>query len=133
MAPLRIEIGGSGYKSIDTLVWDNVPPFAVLTGVNGAGKTQLLELLAYKLTDTEHPQLGNLSDVHVVVTGETIAPDAVAYLPNEWNLANPTLGIAEMQNAKQNLYGQLSPQNIRTDVSKKSMRARLERLLGIVT
>ena len=34
------------YGSIPDLEWSDVPPFAVLTGVNGAGKTQFLEVLA---------------------------------------------------------------------------------------
>lgn len=34
------------YKSIPSgFKWDNVPQFSILTGVNGAGKTQLLEVL----------------------------------------------------------------------------------------
>jgi hypothetical protein len=43
LTPLTIEIkldGSQGYKSIRELVWDGVPPFAILTGVNGSGKTQ---------------------------------------------------------------------------------------------
>jgi len=35
------------HGSISNLEWPDVPPFAVITGVNGAGKSQLLEVLAY--------------------------------------------------------------------------------------
>jgi energy-coupling factor transporter ATP-binding protein EcfA2 len=34
------------YKSISTLDWRDIPKFAVITGANGSGKTQLLELIA---------------------------------------------------------------------------------------
>lgn len=34
------------YKSISTLEWVDIPKFAVITGANGSGKTQLLELIA---------------------------------------------------------------------------------------
>ncbi|SDJ36407.1 AAA domain-containing protein, putative AbiEii toxin, Type IV TA system [Paraburkholderia steynii] len=34
------------YISIQPMVWRDVPPFAVITGENGAGKTHLMELLA---------------------------------------------------------------------------------------
>lgn len=34
------------HGSISDLVWPEVPPLAVLTGVNGAGKSQLLEVIA---------------------------------------------------------------------------------------
>ena len=34
------------YKSIPSgFTWNNIPPFSIITGVNGAGKTQLLEIL----------------------------------------------------------------------------------------
>lgn len=135
LVPLQIEIGGPGstrYKSIDHIIWDNVPGFAVLTGLNGSGKTQLLEVLAYRLTNTRHPQLGDLSGVRVTITGETIDPDAVAYIPSRWDIAgSPVLGIAEMQQAKQQLFERLHERNIHSDISKRAMRARLERLLGV--
>jgi len=34
------------YGSVKDITWEGVPPFAVLTGRNGVGKTQLLEVLA---------------------------------------------------------------------------------------
>ncbi|WP_374510999.1 AAA family ATPase [Niveibacterium sp.] len=34
------------YKSISSLHWQGIPKFAVITGGNGSGKTQLLELIA---------------------------------------------------------------------------------------
>ena len=42
---INIRIEGQ-HGSISDLEWRDVPPFAVLTGVNGAGKSQLLEILA---------------------------------------------------------------------------------------
>ena len=36
----------SRYKSLqEGFEWNNIPPFAVITGVNGVGKTQLLEVI----------------------------------------------------------------------------------------
>jgi hypothetical protein len=43
---ITIRIEGQ-HGSISNLEWPDVPPFAVITGVNGAGKSQLLEVLAY--------------------------------------------------------------------------------------
>lgn len=135
LAPLTIEIGGAGsikYKSIDSLVWENIPPFAVLTGLNGSGKTQLLELLAYKLTSTEHPQFPDLEKVQVTVTGDKFGPDAVAFLPSRWEISGaPALGIAQMQAVKQQLWDQLRTHNIRHNMILKAKRARLERQLGV--
>lgn len=134
LGSLKIEIGGAGsasYKSIDELVWDNIPPFAVLTGLNGSGKTQLLELLAYKLTNTFHPQLNDLRQVRVVITGDSFGPDAIAYLPSRWDIGGASaLGIGEMQQATQQLFQQLR-QNSPYDMAQRTKRARIERLLGV--
>jgi AAA domain, putative AbiEii toxin, Type IV TA system len=135
LAPLRIEIGGVGsacFKSIDHVVWDNIPELAILTGLNGSGKTQLLELLAYKLTGTSHPEVPDLERIPVTISGDTFGADAVAYLPCRWDIAGaPGLGIAQMQSAKQQLYNDLRQINIGNDMAKRLKRARLERLLGI--
>lgn len=134
LAPLRIEIGGSGsqaFKSIDELVWDNIPSLAVLTGVNGAGKTHLLELLAYKLSGTPYPGI-DISTVNVTVSGDSFGPDSVAYLPSRWDIGgSPALGIGEMQNAKRQLYEELRTYNLGGDMARRLRRARIERLLGV--
>jgi recombinational DNA repair ATPase RecF len=56
--PLSIFITPQGtgrYKSISTVAWENIPGFAVLTGRNGSGKTQLLEVLAYHFSGAVPP------------------------------------------------------------------------------
>lgn len=42
--PWSLRIYGT-YKSIQDMVWDDIPPFAVLTGPNGSGKSQLLQAI----------------------------------------------------------------------------------------
>jgi AAA15 family ATPase/GTPase len=42
---INIRIKGK-YGSISELEWLDVPQFAVIMGVNGAGKSQLLEVIA---------------------------------------------------------------------------------------
>ena len=135
LTPLRIEIGGPGslpYKSISELVWEDIPPLAVLTGVNGSGKTHLLELLAYKLTQTFHPELGDLAKVKLSVAGDAFSPDVVAFLPNRWDIpAVQPHSIAYMQNTKLNVRNDLQLPNTRQDMSRKARRTRIERMLGI--
>ena len=41
---MKIEVI-DGYNSVDPFVWDNVPSLSIITGLNGAGKSQLLELI----------------------------------------------------------------------------------------
>ncbi|EMO62625.1 hypothetical protein LEP1GSC133_1794 [Leptospira borgpetersenii serovar Pomona str. 200901868] len=42
---IAIETNPKGYKSLKNFKWENIPDFAVITGLNGSGKTQLLEAL----------------------------------------------------------------------------------------
>lgn len=37
------------FKSLDKIKWENISDFSVVTGVNGSGKTHLLELIASSL------------------------------------------------------------------------------------
>ncbi len=45
-----ITINEIGYKSLKNFVWENIPDFAVITGLNGSGKTHLLEAINGKST-----------------------------------------------------------------------------------
>jgi hypothetical protein len=128
LTPIRIEIGGKDsqpYKSIDHVVWENVPAFAVLTGLNGSGKTQLLEILAHRLTGTWNPQLGPQTGTDVTITGDAFGPDSVAYIPGRWELGgSPVLGIAQMQEAKRQLYDQLRHDHVtQHNIGLRTMRA----------
>jgi ABC-type lipoprotein export system ATPase subunit len=136
MATLRIEIGGTeskAFKSIDRLVWDEIPGLAILTGVNGSGKSQLLELLAYKLTNTHYLHYGDiLRQTKVTVTGDSFGPDSVAYLPSSAEIpGSPALGLAQLQQAKAQLYQQLQPQNVANNLSMRAKRSRIEKTLGV--
>jgi energy-coupling factor transporter ATP-binding protein EcfA2 len=133
---LKIEIGGAGsakYKSIENIVWENIPPFVVLTGLNGSGKTQLIELLAYRLSNARHPQNGDLSAVHVKVTGDSFGPDSVAFLPNQWTISSSqALGIGELQQVKRQLFQQLQHEHqIQGNLGLTIKKARLETILGV--
>jgi predicted ATPase len=134
LAPLRIEVQprqSAHYKSIEDLVWDNVPPFAILTGVNGSGKTHLLELLAYKITGTTHPQNVDLNKIDVSVTPESFGPESVLYLPSAWDMQSaPALGVAQLTQIKEHLYQQLQPQQVQNQLGGRARRARLSQILG---
>src|ERR1700722_12802620 len=97
--PLRFEIGGpesKPYKSIDALVWENIPTFAVLTGVNGSGKTQLLELLAYKLSNTTPPAHIEVAATKVVAS-EAFGASTVVYIPGTNVLSQANVGIEQIR------------------------------------
>ena len=131
---IRIEINsqpGRRYKSIDNLVWDDVPGLAVITGLNGAGKTQLLEILAFKLTETRHPEQGALDGIDVKITGDAFGPESVAYLPSRWEMTPAVhLGISQMQQAKGQLWNEVRQQQTTTDIRTKSRIARIQKIVG---
>jgi ABC-type molybdenum transport system ATPase subunit/photorepair protein PhrA len=131
--PLRIEIGTPGnppFKSIEHIVWEDVPPLVVLTGLNGAGKTQLLEFLAYRITGVAHPEFPQITQFHLKIDGDTFGPDAVAYIPNYWSISgNPGAAIPDLMNAKHQLHTQLTQHS--NDLLGRSRQARLKKFLGL--
>jgi ABC-type Mn2+/Zn2+ transport system ATPase subunit len=78
---MQINFSGK-YKSITSFTWSDVPEFVVITGPNGTGKSQLLELIhntvINKYNTTERVQ----------ITGKTLKPDEITYLKGEWQLQN---------------------------------------------
>jgi ABC-type molybdenum transport system ATPase subunit/photorepair protein PhrA len=78
---IHITPSGSGYKSIKTLDWTNIPPLSIITGKNGSGKTQLLELLAYHFTGTGPPQ--GLMEVSVNIEGLNLDADEIGFVPSK--------------------------------------------------
>ena len=130
---LFIELGSDSsesYKSINKISMHNLPPFTVLTGVNGSGKTQLLQALAYKLSGTNNSRFPQLNDMPVTVTGDTIGPHEVAYLPNTENAFRvETINISNIQKSKQSFLQGLS--NTDNNIEKHILRERVKRKYGI--
>lgn len=132
-SPFNIEIipNGQGYKSIKAVAWDDVPSFAIVTGRNGSGKTQLLEILSYHFTGTrphQHIPFG----VQVNVTGAQIAADEVGYVPSAGRFSGgSSASVAQMQNLRQNLYQQTRNMHSYVhDPVQMTKARRVERLLG---
>src|ERR1700722_9870967 len=102
---ISLQVGdanSTGYKSIQKVIWDDIPSFAVLTGPNGAGKTQLLQILAYKLSQTQYDQAPTLSAMPIKVSGDTIGPHEIAYLPSvEYTFGVQGSSIGGLQQQKQ--------------------------------
>jgi ABC-type Mn2+/Zn2+ transport system ATPase subunit len=111
-AQFDIEIvpNGPGYKSISSASWTDIPNFAIITGRNGSGKTQLLEVLAYHLTGT-HPPRGALG-VQVKLSGVRIDADEVGYVPSSGRFAGSSnASLAQMQSMRQSLFQRVQQQH----------------------
>lgn len=70
------------YKSITSFNWTDIPDFVVITGPNGTGKSQLLDLIHNTITNKHG------TTERVVITGKTIRPNEVTFLKGEWQLQN---------------------------------------------
>ncbi|MEW8072820.1 MAG: AAA family ATPase [Candidatus Thiodiazotropha sp.] len=92
---MDIELIKGDYKSIKSLKWAEIPDFVVVTGKNGSGKTQLLELIHYELgTEQQHKNnvARNPADpfhgAQLKVDNFSYSNKEVIYLPATWSLSN---------------------------------------------
>lgn len=109
---IRIE---GRYKSISDLEWLNVPPFAVITGVNGSGKSQLLEVIARHTVQHQTPSRyvkTPYDSVRSFVDGASYERGEVFHSYNNWVI--PAQGEAserQIREAIENLHRQLTDNN----------------------
>jgi len=98
------------YKSITDFEWLDIPKFAVVTGPNGTGKSQLLNLI-YN-TVINHPK----ERERVQIENESIQRDEVTFLKGEWQLSNTSsTDLSTIQKNRNNYYNQFTQNNIRSD------------------
>lgn len=131
---LIVGVNGKRYKSIDRIEWKKVPRFAVITGLNGSGKTQLLEIISHKLTGTLIPGIDLQNDIRVIIDGDTFPPESVAYLPSRLDITPAShVGIPQMQSAREQLWNELnSGHHSPHDIRAVTRRARLRSIIGPV-
>jgi ABC-type multidrug transport system ATPase subunit len=125
---------GGRYKSISSLSWLNIPGLAILTGRNGSGKTQLLEVLAYHLSDAlpqEARQTGVLP-VEVTFEGTVYKSEQIAYVPSSGRFSGGALvSLASLPQARQQVlsYAQQAHAHI-NDITNTIKSKRATAILG---
>ncbi|WP_211442441.1 AAA family ATPase [Collimonas humicola] len=91
------------HGSIEDMSWDNVPPLSIVTGENGAGKTQLLEVLAAGYGQSIFGTLGMRNklmgtaleiDGKRYMGGNAFYADA-SWIPSDWGSASIEIISAE--------------------------------------
>jgi predicted ATPase len=70
------------YKSITSFNWTEIPKFVVITGPNGTGKSQLLDLIYNTVTNNKE------TSERVSISGTVIKPNEITFLKGEWQLQN---------------------------------------------
>jgi hypothetical protein len=126
-------INGGRYKSISTLTWQHVPGLAILTGKNGSGKTQLLEILAYHFSGAipSSPKVEPLQ-VSVNVVGTNYGANEIGYIPSGGRFSGGgAASIAQMPSARQQQIQLVqNPNNYRHDISSSVRAKKILNLLG---
>ncbi|TAE31609.1 MAG: ATP-binding protein [Cytophagales bacterium] len=77
---MQIQFDGK-YKSLKSFLWQDIPKLVVLTGPNGTGKSQLIELVHNTIINKQY------TTERVSVIGEIIKPEEVVFL-RDWQLNN---------------------------------------------
>lgn len=99
---MELEFQGT-YKSLTDFNWNDIPLLSVITGPNGSGKTQLLELLYDTITDNQSQRQ------RIKITGEFYKKGEVSFLKSEWILANTSpMNLMLIQQELNQLYQQFT-------------------------
>jgi ABC-type cobalamin/Fe3+-siderophores transport system ATPase subunit len=95
------------YKSITKFEWKNIPSFVVITGPNGTGKSQLLELI----NATFYPQ-HNINQ-RVAIIGRNFKSKEVTYLKGEWEMNNAnTINLSSILAQRNSYFGGFKNRNV---------------------
>jgi predicted ATPase len=94
------------YKSITSFTWSNIPNFVVITGPNGTGKSQLLELIYNSLVRTPETNL------HIEIIGKHFKANEVTFLKGEWQLQNTQhINLSTLMQKMDNFYQHFQQNN----------------------
>lgn len=113
---MNIRITGT-YRSISEMEWCDVPPLAILSGENGVGKSQLLEVLAHSLGSYESDPWTNhrysSPDIRAAATFENaeFIPGDVHYARSDWRpIPMGSCTVETIQQAIKGLHSENTPQ-----------------------
>ena len=127
---MDIVITKGQYKSIGPLSWRRIPPFALLTGLNGSGKSQLLEYLYRKLTSSLVGQWDldeALRNTHLEIMDDHFEPHDVSYSVSEWGVFGGTVDLTQLQQSQRQLFDSLMADDQPEHVL---LRRKLEEVVG---
>lgn len=110
---MKIEVIDT-FKSVGPFTWDNIPSLSIITGLNGAGKSQLLDLIRTKpdIVQTDDSIIYKLEDITFWNSDGGRFPnshsfqifDLVAFAATLRNFSDPYKKVIEAEAAKKPIY-----------------------------
>ncbi len=87
------------YKSLTGFEWTDIPKFAVITGTNGTGKSQLLDLVNDTILNNRSQPL------RLQILGDTFKGSEISFIKSEWTLSNTSpVSVFTIQQEIRGLY-----------------------------
>lgn len=116
---MDIKLVSGTYKSITSLQWNDIPDFVVVTGKNGSGKTQLLELINYHTSNNvrQKQQIQSTASspffgVEVTIENFELTEKEIVYLPATWNMGDlGGINSSNFTDAINHLHQQIAGRN----------------------
>jgi hypothetical protein len=118
--------------------WGNgvisIPKFSVITGINGSGKTKLLEMINGKITNP-----GGFQFV-VLNNDNAIKPNQIVFIPcyHKPNILTNQVGIAQLQQYEENTFNKIKnhcnqwQQNKQSYINNQSVPLNIADIIGEV-
>lgn len=130
---MRIKVAGGSYRSINEDVeWNDIPPFALLTGENGAGKSQLLQVLAEKLQPPLNGMRRAPPDFDLEIEDFKAEPHTVLYYER---FSDPPwvqpIGLNEIQSLINSITGNLQTPNYQNAFDQSFYSALRQKMTGV--
>ncbi|WHF52408.1 ATP-binding protein [Chryseobacterium gotjawalense] len=102
-----MEINFTGkFKSITSFNWTEIPDFVIITGPNGTGKSQLLDLIHNTIINKQG------TSERVSISGKSIQPNEVTFLKGEWQLQNTShVNLSTIQQQLDSYYNNFKSGN----------------------
>lgn len=93
------------YKSLNDFDWLEIPKLSIITGPNGTGKTQVLELIHRSITGAPLPHGEVAIEGTFELTGERYQPEEVVFLKGDWGVKNiQRVDLSIIQSAHRSIY-----------------------------